>query len=181
MLAAGCPARGPGPGSALWQHAWAERLEVPGVGNLHRVSEDLYRGEQPDPEGFEALAGMGIRTVVNLRTGDDDVELLEGLGLGYEHIPMEADAFSDADVARFLGVVADRERLPAFVHCLHGADRTGLVVGAYRVVVQGWSREEAVAEMTGGGFGYHRVWKKPVAWLETFDVDDVRQMAGLSQ
>jgi small-conductance mechanosensitive channel/protein tyrosine phosphatase (PTP) superfamily phosphohydrolase (DUF442 family) len=180
-LAAACPARGPGPDSALWEHAWAERIEAGGIENLHRVSDDLYRGAQPDREGFEALAGLGVRTVVNLRTGDDDPEDLEGLDLAYVHIPMQADDFSDGDVARFLQVVTDERNLPAFVHCLHGADRTGLVVGAYRVVVLGWSREEAVAEMTGGGFGYHRIWKKPVKWLETFDVEAMGKMAGITR
>ena len=119
--------------------------------------------------------------MVNLRTGDDDPDDLEGLDLGYVHIPMRADDFSDADVARFLEVATDEARVPVFVHCLHGADRTGVVVGAYRVVVQGWSREEAVAEMTGGGFGYHGIWKKPVAWLETFDLEAVAWMAGISR
>ena len=119
--------------------------------------------------------------MINLRSGDDDLEVLEQLGLGYEHIPMQADDFSDEDVARFLEIVTQEQNQPAFVHCLHGADRTGLVVGAYRVVVQGWSREEAVAEMTGGGFGYHRVWKKPVKWLETFDVQAVERMAGITR
>jgi len=181
VLVTACPARGPGPETALREHAWAERLEAEGLGNLHRVSEDLYRGKQPGREGFETLARMGVRTVINLRTGHGDEEDLEELGLGYVHIPMRADDFTDADVARFLEVVSDERNLPVFVHCLHGADRTGLVCGAYRVVVQGWSREEAAAEMTQGGFGYHRVWKKPVQWLETFDVQALKRMAGITK
>ena len=46
---------------------------------------------------------------------------------------------------------------PVLVHCLHGSDRTGTIVAMYRIVEQGWTREAAIAEMTGGGYGYHAV------------------------
>ena len=47
---------------------WAERLELPGVPNLHRVSENLYRGAQPGAEGMKQLEKLGVKTVVNLRS-----------------------------------------------------------------------------------------------------------------
>lgn len=36
---------------------------------------------------------------------------------------------------------------PIYVHCEHGKDRTGLVIGLYRMRYDGWSREKASAEM----------------------------------
>jgi hypothetical protein len=39
-----------------------------------------------------------------------------------------------------------------YVHCLHGVDRTGFVIAAYRVKVQGWTWEEAYGEMLHLGF-----------------------------
>ena len=65
------------------------------------------------------------------------------------------------------------------VHCQHGADRTGLLVAVYRVVVQGWSKERAIDEMTNGGFGFHPVWKNLVAYLRHLDVARIRAEAGL--
>ena len=44
-------------------------------------------------------------------------------------------------------------------YCYHGADRTGLIAGMYRIIYQGWPVEEAKAEMQHGPYGYHSIWK----------------------
>ncbi len=36
---------------------------------------------------------------------------------------------------------------PIYVHCEHGKDRTGLVIALYRMRADGWSQEQAAAEM----------------------------------
>jgi len=33
------------------QNKWAERIELPGLPNLHKVSDGLYRGAQPTAPG----------------------------------------------------------------------------------------------------------------------------------
>jgi protein tyrosine/serine phosphatase len=38
------------------------------------------------------------------------------------------------------------------VHCTHGQDRTGLVVGVYRVKHDGWSKDKAWDEMVHHDF-----------------------------
>jgi protein tyrosine/serine phosphatase len=40
---------------------------------------------------------------------------------------------------------------PVCVHCEHGRDRTGFVVGAYRILIQRWSIDDALAEMKAYG------------------------------
>lgn len=54
------------------------------------------------------------------------------------------------------------------VHCLHGEDRTGIVVAAYRILIQGWSVNQATAEMYK--FGFHRfpygLWVKVLGELK---------------
>ncbi len=171
-VAAGCPggARGPRPPSGgAWEHQWAIPVEAAGAPKLHRVSDDLYRSAQPDRQGFEAVAGMGVRTVVNLRDDLSDADMVDGLGMDLVEIPMKPYGFGDEEVSRFLDVVRDPARVPVLVHCLHGADRTGLMCAAYRVAVQGWSREEAEAEMVSGGFGYHAIFADPVEYIRTFE------------
>ena len=157
------------PGGKAWDHEWAKPVEAAGVPNLHRVSADLYRSAQPDRLGFETIAAMGVRTVVNLREDHSDADLVAGLGMDLVEIPMLPYGFGDEEVAGFLDVAMDPARAPVLVHCLHGADRTGLMCAIYRVAVQGWSREEAEAEMVSGGFGYHAVFQDPVQYIRTFD------------
>jgi len=156
---------------------WAEPMEVPGLPNLHRVSEGLYRGAQPKPEGIEQLKRLGVKTIVNLRSSDSDRNILGDAGLTYEHIPMTAWRPNDADVIGFLRIVGDENNLPVFVHCQRGADRTGMMVAIYRVVVQGWSKDEALAEMTRGGFAFNSGWQNLVRYVRDLDVAEIKRQA----
>lgn len=165
--------------SAARPRAWAAPVSKPGLPNLHKVSDDLFRGAQPTAEGFRELKQMGIRTVVNLRAGHSDRDELGDTALGYEHIAMNAWHAEAEDVVRFLELVADKTKTPVFVHCQHGADRTGMVCAAYRIAVQGWSRDEAIREMTRGGFGHHPIFRNLSRFLRELDVQALRKQAGL--
>jgi protein tyrosine/serine phosphatase len=156
---------------------WAVRIEKPGLPNLCRVSDDLYRGAQPTAEGFRQLKAMGVRTVINLRSLYNDRERIAGTGLGYEEIPMVPWHAENEDVVRFLRLVADRSRAPFFVHCYYGADRTGMLCAVYRIVIQGWTKDEAIAEMTQGGFGFHAIWENLVDYLRKLDVEKLKRRA----
>lgn len=146
--------------------SWARPMTVSGVPNLHKVSDGLYRSAQPTAEGMRNLEAMGIRTIVNLRSFHSDSDDLEGSGLGHEHIWMKAWHPEEKEAVRFLQIATDTNRQPVLVHCQHGADRTGTMCALYRIVVQGWSREEAVREMREGGFGFHEVWSNLPKWID---------------
>ena len=161
--------------------AWAQPLKRPGLPNLHKVSGGLYRGAQPTAEGMRELKKLGVKTVVSLRTFHSDRAMIGDTGLAYVHLRMTPLAVSDAAVAGFLKRVADKKRQPVFVHCLHGADRTGVLCAAYRIVVQGWSRDEAIREMTTGGFGHHKLFANLTAYLRKADFDAIRRKAGLAK
>lgn len=160
--------------------SWAEPLPGrPGLPNLHRVSDALYRGAQPKREGFAELKAMGIRTVIDLRTGHDERGHCEEHGLQYVRIPMQAWRTEDEDTLEFLRVVTDPERQPVFLHCLHGADRAGVLTAVYRVAVQGWSKDEALREMREGGFGFHEQFQNLLHYVLELDVEAIRRRAGL--
>jgi len=158
---------------------WAERLEVPGAPNLHRVTETLYRGAQPNAEGMRELKKLGVKTVVNLRSFHSDRGEIGDTGLAYEHIYMKAWNAEEEEVVRFLQIVTDSARTPVFVHCRHGADRTGMMCAIYRVAVSGWTKDEAIREMKEGGFGHHKVWRNLVKYIEELDVERVKERAGI--
>jgi len=160
---------------------WAQPIERPGLPNLHKVSDDLYRGAQPTAEGVEQLRGLGVKTIINLRDGDTDKGLSIPPGMAYELIPMTAWHPKDPDVVQFLRVVSDESRLPAFVHCRRGADRTGMMVAIYRVAIQGWDKEQAIAEMTEGGFGFYSGWQNLVRYIRDVDIDAIKRQAGVKE
>jgi protein tyrosine phosphatase (PTP) superfamily phosphohydrolase (DUF442 family) len=159
--------------------SWAQPIEMEGVPSLYKVSDDLYRSGQPTAEGMANLEKMGIRTIVNLRLRNSDRDELEGTGLGYVHINMEAwDADTD-EVVEFLRIVSDPGRVPVLVHCSYGADRTGAMCAVYRIVVQGWTKDEAIREMTQGGFGFHQIWNNLNIWIWMSDLDEMKAQAGI--
>ena len=176
----GCGTKTPPVKSAPGRRTWATAIEKPGLGNLHKVSDALYRGAQPTAEGMRELERMGIRTVVNLRSFNSDRDELAGTSLAYEHIHMKAWHAEDEDLARFLRIVTDPARTPVFVHCQQGADRTGTVCAIYRIAIQGWTKDQAIEEMTGGGFGFHKVWGNLVDHIRNLDAGELRRRAGLS-
>jgi len=159
--------------------AWAQPLAVPGVPNLHKISASLYRSAQPTAAGMRQLEAMGIRTVINLRSFHSDRDAIGDAALASEHITMKAWHPEEKELVRFLRLVTTPAVLPALVHCQHGADRTGLMCAVYRLVICGWTRQEALREMTEGGFGYHEVWVNLPRYLESLDIASLRRQAGL--
>mgnify|MGYP000958333467 CR=1 FL=1 len=125
------------------------------------------------------LKEKGIQTVVNLRSFNSDRKEIGTTGLGYEHIYMKAWHPEREEVVRFLQIVTNPRRGPVLVHCQHGADRTGSMCAIYRIVVQGWTKEEAIREMTTGGYGFHGVWKNLPKWIEELDIDSIRKEVGI--
>jgi len=160
---------------------WAAPLRRPGLPNLYKVSDDLYRGAQPTAEGMGELKKLGIKTVVNLRSARSDKDELGDTGLAYEEIPMKAWHAETEDAVRFLKIVTDKARTPVFVHCQQGADRTGTMSALYRIVVQGWTKDEAIREMTQGGFGHHAIFKNLPRFLRDLDVEELRRRVGGKQ
>jgi len=158
---------------------WAKPMEMKGVSNLHKVSETLYRSSQPSADGMRNLKAMGIETIVNLRSFHSDRDEIGDTGLAYEHIYMKAWYPEEKEAIRFLQIVTNQRRSPVLVHCRHGADRTGTMCALYRVAVQGWSKEEALKEMTEGGFGFHGIWGNLIEWINALDIERIKKRAGI--
>lgn len=159
--------------------SWAQPLEVEGVPRLHKVTDDLYRGAQPTAEGIKQLKKMGVKTIINVRSFHSDRDEIGSSALAYEQIHMKVWHPEEKEVVRFLQIVANEDRTPAFVHCWKGSDRTGLMCAVYRVAICGWSKEEAISEMTGGGFGHRKTWSNLVRFIEGLDIAEVKEKAGI--
>jgi tyrosine-protein phosphatase SIW14 len=152
---------------------WAQPVLGTGLENLHQVTPELYRCEQPGRREMARLAEAGIRSVLNLRDNHDDDDEAEGLALALYRVEIETDDIGDAEVIAALRIIRDAPK-PVVVHCWHGADRTGCVIAMYRILNQGWTREAAIDEMINGGYDFHATWDNIPASLRTTDIDAVR-------
>src|SRR5437588_455344 len=72
-------------------------IQAPGLPNLHQVDSQIYRGAQPDTEGWNSLARLGVRTVLDLRYEGEVKEHwiateqrdVEAAGMRYVSVPMD--------------------------------------------------------------------------------------------
>ena len=159
-------------------------IQMEGLPNFCKVSDDLFRCAQPTLNGMRNLKEIGIRTVVNLCAFHSDRDMLKNTGLGYKNIPMIAWPLipEEKQVVKFLTIVTDPKRTPVLVHCQHGADRTGTLCAVYRIVVLGWTKEDAIKEMTDGGFGFHRAWGNHlIQWINDLDIGRIKEKAGIKK
>ena len=170
LLAAGCP--------TSYSNRPVDR-EM-GILNFARVSDSLYRGGHPSAEGFAKLKSLGVRTVVSLRTFNVHRSRLEGLGLRYVHISFKAGHPEDEDVVRFLKVMADPVNHPVFVHCKWGTDRGGMMAAVYRIVVQGWPKDRAIAETRAMGYEEDK-WPQMRDYLERLDAAALRRKVAATE
>jgi protein tyrosine/serine phosphatase len=154
---------------------WATKIELPDVQNLYKVTDNLYRSQQPSEAGFKALKEhLGIKTVINLRAFHSDKEKLSGLGVLNKELSVKTWHIEDEDVIKVLSILRKKENGPFLIHCQHGADRTGVMSAMYRIVEQGWTKDDAIAEMVNGGYGFHALWSNIIQYIKQTDVKKIR-------
>ena len=130
-----------------------KQVSAPGVPNFHQVNDHIYRGAQPTGEGFNNLAKLGVKIVIDLRREGEDGDhftqaeskAVQAAGMRYVNIPMNGIvAPRDADIAKVMQLFNGSD--PVFVHCKLGKDRTGTVVACYRIAHDQWQNQKALTE-----------------------------------
>ncbi len=129
--------------------------------NFHSVHPFLYRGGEPTADGVKKIKALGVGTIIDLRAPSqpvsDQARIARALGMTTINLPMSSKAPTDEQVKTFLDAVQKAKDDPAsgkaFVHCAHGSDRTGCLVGVWRVVKDGWSYDDTYKEMRKYYFG----------------------------
>ena len=154
-----------------------------GIDNFAKIEggpHPIYRGGQPTREGYARLASADykVATVIDLR---DDYEpwaedAVTTAGMKYKRIGMSAWSTDTAKIREALRTVAEADAVgPVFIHCRQGRDRTGLEVAMYRILVQGWTRDRAIAELRE--HGYNKFWFPGIErYVATFDQNDFKDV-----
>lgn len=125
----------------------------------------LWRAEAPSRRDAQWLVDHGIRTVISLqldvRPAFEAVHPGPGVVRAVTYFRVRDFAATqvlthrhlDDHVAEVLAIIQEAPK-PVLVSCRAGVDRTGIIAAAYRVLVDGMSREDAIKEMDG----FHSPW-----------------------
>lgn len=132
------------------------------------VAPNFYRGVRSDPKYLrEIRAGV----VVNLEWGfsnffgNDAYDNYDFYSHNIEEVRIRMSDFCAPSQAQTLRAVKTIQTAidtgsVVFLHCMSGVDRTGFVVAAWRMIVQGWTFDEAYDEWVAEGRHFWYDWWK---------------------
>jgi len=140
--------------------------------NLHRLSDEMWRANQPSPRQIEAHQKIrGICTILNLRGVSTqgyyllEKEACDRLGIAL----VDYQVFSRDTPTReaVLGTRALFANMayPALMHCKSGADRAGLMSVLYLIARKGVRVSEAIEQLS---FKYLHVKQGKTGMLDAF-------------
>jgi tyrosine-protein phosphatase OCA1 len=65
----------------------------------------------------------------------------------YIQLPLYGDENpTPSEIKTAFAILDDKSQAPIFVHCHAGKDRTGMIIGCYRIFHDGWPTRKALAE-----------------------------------
>ena len=162
--------------SIFSQNLEVEKITLPDseLTNLYKIDSGVYRSEQPSHEDFKALEKYGIGEVFNLRNRHSDDDEAKGTSIKLHRVKTKAHSISEKQLIQALRIIKNR-KAPIVFHCHHGSDRTGAVCAFYRIIFQNVSKEDAIHEMTEGGFGFHRIYKNIIRTIEKADIERIKR------
>ena len=116
------------------------------------VPDRLFRSAQPDDRLAKQIEEHNIRSIINLRGGQpeynwyaQEMKTVRDTGVDYYELPMSATQRPYKRELLQLIDLLGRARPPILVHCKSGADRTGLGVSLYHMIVQKEPPEKALS------------------------------------
>ena len=126
-----------------------------------QVTDRIYRGGYPKPEGYARLKALGVKTIINLSDDEkyaaQEKEIAKEQGCEVVSIPLGVYTWPEyAKVLKFLETVLSPKAQPGFVHCSNGRDRTGAMIAVYRTIVEGKGPKEGYKEALDHGFWPYR-------------------------
>ena len=151
--------------SLFSQNLKAEKITLPDskLNNLYKIDSGVYRSEK-----------YGIGESLNLRNRHSDNDEATGTTVKLHRVKMKAHSVDEEQLITALRIIKNRKS-NIVIHCHHGSDRTGVVCALYRIIFQNVSKEDAIREMTDGGFGFHRIYKNIIRRIREADIERIKR------
>ncbi len=150
------------------------KVESKYFNNLYSINDFIYRSEQPSKKGFKELEASGVKTIINLRRLRNDNKKARNTNLKLEHIPLATKKITEDDIIEVMQLIQNAKK-PLLVHCWHGSDRTGVMIAAYRIVFENWTKKDAIDEFKLKEFGYHiKKYPNLLNLLENLDTEKIK-------
>ncbi len=147
-------------------------VDVHGAPNLVRVDDGVWRSGQITTAAgwsyWRSVAGGKRLHVLKLNYANEGSDALAtAAGIDVHEIPMQPEGDQDLwddflsvwkgpdldDVAKAEALLASASADDVWlVHCTHGQDRTGFIIGEHRVLHDHWTKDHAYAEMRANHF-----------------------------
>jgi hypothetical protein len=158
-----------------------------GVPNLTQVDTNVWRsGQITTQEGWAYIAKIAAGRHVHIIKLNFDSEGSDALAIqrGFDIVALSIEPRGDQDVwddlrsayttpdsrvvtqiDTLLSSAASSPQDFYLVHCTHGQDRTGYIIGRHRVLHDGWTKSRAYVEMLDHHFhaalhGVHEAWEQ---------------------
>ena len=135
------------------------------VYQYRQAAPDLATSGQPREDELAAIAAAGYDVVINLALHDDpryalpdETAVVRSLGLTYVHIPVQFDAPTDRDLARFFEAMDAFKGKRIWLHCAANL-RVTAFLGLYRRRRDGWPEDRAFELMDD-------VWEPNPVWAD---------------
>lgn len=131
--------------------------------NFRQAASNLATSGQPNESQLSDIASTGYEVVINLALHDDpryslpdERASVRSLGLDYVHIPVQFDKPTHQDLLAFFQAMEHNQGRKVWVHCAANM-RVTAFVSLYRVLREGWRRDEAFALM-------YEIWQPNEVW-----------------
>lgn len=133
--------------------------------NLHEIDPgQFYRaGQMSNPELIETVKRLGIKSVIDLRFGDDEPppnvpteeETTKALGGSYYHLRSKSSELPQLEEVQKLIEVYDTAERPLLVHCSSGTHRSGFASAVW-VLTQDQDAREKALDQFSPRFGFFK-------------------------
>jgi uncharacterized protein (TIGR01244 family) len=119
------------------------------------IAPGVLLAGQPAPQDWARLAAAGFRTILNLRSdparASSQALLAEAAGLRYLHLPLPAYELEPEHLETFHQRLSEARAGGVVSHC-RSASRVALLWLLHRIAYDGFSRDEAEAELRAAGY-----------------------------